>query len=246
MSSPWSRAARKLFSPETLLPFLAASLVLSVAGNATYGLLTGWFGTGPSHVLAILGGAVLILFLSVWLLSRAWSREAAPADFVGFPARPHRGLILLVSRPEVCRKAIIHHGTTLERCWLICSMRTLPAAQELRQEYAALCLSEPCVINDPYDPLEYGAAVERIYSSLPVNWRQGDVISDFTGMTANGSVGMAMACLRGGRPLQYTPALYDADGRAKSRWTPSRSSSTRGRWAARFEVGTRPSSTGAA
>lgn len=52
---------------------------------------------------------------------------------------------------------------------------------------------EPIVINDIYDPLEFYRQVKRIYQNLPNNWTKKDIIADFTGMTAQGSVGMALA-----------------------------------------------------
>jgi hypothetical protein len=210
MAMHLSRALKVFFNPTTFLTFLFGSLSLSVAGNAAYGLLTEWLGAGPWSPAVILLGSLLVLGLAVWILAQVLGRERAlPKDFLGFRALPHRGLILLVSKPDVCRKAIRHHGATLEQCWLICSLQTLEMAQELRQEFAKVCLTKPIVINNVHDPLEYCNAVEKVCTSLPGDWKQWQVIGDCTGMTASGSVGMALACLRGGRPLQYTPATYD-------------------------------------
>jgi hypothetical protein len=215
MATPFSRAVKVFFNPTTFFTFLLGSVFLSVAGNAAYGLFTNWLGTASRPVAGILLGSLLGLGLAIWVLGRVLGREAAtPPAFRGIRALPHRGLILLVSRLEVCRKAIRHHGASLEQCWLICSVQTLEMAQELRHEFLKVCPAEPIIVNDVNDPLEFCNAVEKIYTSLPRGWAPDQLIGDYTGMTAHGSVGMALACLRGSRPLQYTPGTYDAQLKA--------------------------------
>jgi hypothetical protein len=116
---------------------------------------------------------------------------------------------LLVSRADTCRKAIEYHLPLLERCWLICSARSYPVADELQREFQQVQFPDPIIITDINNPLEYSDAVNDIYQHLPDGWREDDVMADYTGMTAHGSVGMALACLAPVRPLEYMQARYD-------------------------------------
>ncbi len=127
-------------------------------------------------------------------------------DLDKLPPVKHKGLILLVSREEPCRKAIEYHLPQLERCWLICSSQTLDLAKKLKQDFPNLKIPEPIIINDIYEPLEFYQEVRKIYNYLPQEWVIEDVVADFTGMTAQASVGMAIASLCEQSSLQYTPA----------------------------------------
>lgn len=144
----------------------------------------------------------------MWLLGKILDKQlqSPQLNLDKQPPIKHRGLILLVSRPEPCKAAIDFHSSVLERCWLICSPSTLSIANELKQEFTKLKIADPIVVNDVYDPLEFFQKVKRIYSNLPQGWTGDDVIADFTGMTAQGSVGMVLASLSPEHQLQYTPA----------------------------------------
>jgi hypothetical protein len=49
-----------------------------------------------------------------------------------------------------------------------------------------------------------------VIADLPSSGLTEDqIISDFTGMSAPASIGMALACLSPRRALQYVPAAYD-------------------------------------
>ncbi|MBD6620458.1 CRISPR-associated protein [Komarekiella sp. 'clone 1'] len=211
MRPNFSDVAKIFFSPETLFPFLIGTIFLSVLSNAVTQILFSWLGTSVKVSIGIALGAVCIFALSVWLfgigLSRLRQKTEVKLDKVS-PAK-RRGLILLVSRPEPCRKAINYHIPLLECVWLICSQETLTVAQNLQQEFAQLKIPAPIVVNDIYDPLDFYKCVKKIYKNLPDSWNIADVIADYTGMTAHGSVGMVLASLGGQYSLQYTPAEID-------------------------------------
>jgi hypothetical protein len=129
------------------------------------------------------------------------------------PPSKHRGLILLVSRLESCQTAIRYHSPVLEYCWLICSPQSLQLAQQLKQEFSNLKIPKPIVVNDVYDPQEFYQEVKKIYTKLlPPKLTEKDVIADFTGMTAQASVGMVLAARSLQGELQYTPAEVNAEG----------------------------------
>ncbi len=64
--------------------------------------------------------------------------------------------------------------------------------------------------SDSLLPAFIGAIVISVLGNaatqLPNGWAINDVISDFTGMTSQASIGMAIACMTIGGELQYTPA----------------------------------------
>jgi hypothetical protein len=210
MKAELAHSAKIFFSPNALLPFFVGSLFLAVLGSSVYQMLTNWLGTSTSAALKIALGSLLILMFSVlglrWVLSRA---PARPPLLSERPPAKRRGLILLVSNIAACQKAIRYHQPELERCWLLCSLKSLEKANVLCSEFPNICLGDPIIINDVNNPLEFRECVNAIYTRLPDGWQEEDVIADYTGMTAHASVGMALACLVATRPLQYTPASYD-------------------------------------
>ncbi len=116
-----------------------------------------------------------------------------------------------MSSYDPCRKAIAYHQPTLERCWLICSDQTRNLAKQLMQDYPQIIHCDAIhLIQDIYDPMQTSDCLDTIYKTLPIGWKDEDVIRDFTGMTVQVSVGMAFICASRQYPLQYTPAHLDA------------------------------------
>jgi hypothetical protein len=211
MANKMGQAAKAFFSPEALAPFLLGWLCLGVLSNSLYSLITKLLGDEIPSVVLIGIGSLVVMLTSLYLFERVVTRDR-PSQFqqpnVRKPAK-RRGLIIMVSHPAPCRKSIGYHLGTLERCWMLCSKQTLEIAQHLQQQFGEVCIDPPIVVNDVNDPLEYRRWVDTIYQALPENWQMSDVICDYVGMTAHGSVGMVLACLEHGRPLQYTAARYD-------------------------------------
>lgn len=213
MRVSFSYSLKRFFSPEAFLPFLIGAICMAIIGNEITEFLNKLFGDSKGTVLSIAFSAFLVLLFCVWGFKQWVSRLEPPqADFKQRKPEFKRGLILLVSKPETCRRAIEYHLPILERCWLLCSLQSLQVAESLRDEFISrVKMSDPVVINDVNNPLEFADRVNEIYAHLPDGWRDNDAIADYTGMTAHGSVGMALACLSPARPLQYTPGRYDAE-----------------------------------
>jgi len=217
MRNTFSQAIKIVFSPETILPFLVGSVSLAVFGNAVYDIFKNIFGTTTSDLVKIGAIALFILIGAVvmvaWVVAQRLSRLPINIPFeVQQKALKlkSKGLILLVSNAEACTTAIRFHQPTLECCWLICSPQTLDKAEELCRQFPRICIDQPIVVNDVYDPLKFRECINGIYTTrLPRGWQESDVIADYTGMTVHASVGMVMACWEKNRPLQYTPAKSD-------------------------------------
>ncbi|MEO1372943.1 MAG: CRISPR-associated protein [Cyanobacteria bacterium J06635_10] len=207
MQNSFFEVAKSFFNPETLIPFLIGAIFLSVLGNAISDILKAIIGNSINDAIKIALGSVLIFIFCVWLVAKSLAKNLQPVDLGKSSPRKHKGLILLVSREEPCRKAIEHHLPQLKYCWLICSSQTLNVAKKLQQDFPKLIIPEPLIIKDVYDPVEFSHAVINIYDNLPNHWTKNDIIADFTGMTAQGSVGMTIASLLMRQSsLQYTPA----------------------------------------
>ena len=207
MRSNLNQAIKVFFNPETLLPFFIGAIFLSVFGNAVTQILFNTFGNSNLPVVSIGLGAILIFLLSVWLVARSLTKpQPLNIDLGKSHPLKHRGLILLVSRAEPCRQAIQYHYPALEICWVICSNETKKIGEDFQKEFTNLKIRDPLIVNDIFDPIECYRVVEKIYKTLPPSWRIEDVISDFTGMTAQASVGMVLACSSLQANLQYTPA----------------------------------------
>ena len=230
MRNSLSQAIKIVFNAETILPFLVGSVFLAVFGNAVYDIFKNIFGTTTPDLVKIGAIALLILCSAIcivsWVISQRLSRLPIEIPFeVQQKAldRQYPGLILLVSKPEACETAIHFHLGKLKRCWLICSPQTLEQAQALCQQFPQVCIDQPIVVNDIYNPLAFRACINAIYRTrLPKGWQDSDIIADYTGMTAHASVGTVLACVGTNRPLQYTPARVDRQGKIVGSLNPIR------------------------
>jgi hypothetical protein len=208
-------AWQQFFDVRTYVPFLIGSVALGVISNGVFSLLTFWLGVTPPRIVLIIAGTLLVFILMVWIVALRLAGAVRRVARDSRKPEKRRGLIFLVSQLEPCRTAVAYHQPVLERCWLLCSTKTLAMAQSLRGEFArsGVRIDEPCVINDVNDPLEFRREVAEIYENLPEGWQPSDVIADYLGMTAHASVGMVLACLEKDRPLEYTLPVYDDDRR---------------------------------
>jgi len=234
MRNTLSQAIKVVFSPEAIVPFLIGSICLAVLGSAIYDILKNIFGSTTPSLIRIGAIAFLILCLAVGVvggvISRRLSRLSVEVPFEVQQkqlTRKYRGLILLVSQPEACTTAIrFHLGNQvgdLERCWLVCSQQKLSIAEDLCRQFPQVCVDKPILVNDIYNPLEFYDRIQEIYTTrLLSGWQESDVIADYTGMTAHASVGTVLACVGTARPLQYTPAKVDAQGKIVGSLNPIR------------------------
>jgi len=200
-----------------LVPITFLTWACCVAyGNLFEWVLGGAFTVLPKYVIAIGLGIVPALIVG-WAAVTWWRNRQLVVSAVQMSHQPtrRRGLILLVGRLPVCEKAIDFHWMggegPLERVWLVCSDQSAGDAERLVAKYSTLCDPTLRRIADVYDVREYYDTIRAIYRDRkPADWLPDDVICDMTGMTACGSIGMTLACLGRDRPLQYTPASYNA------------------------------------
>lgn len=238
----WFSNWQLLFTPEMFLPFLVGGIAMGVLSNAIFQLLTNLLGGTSRSLAGIAVGAIVFLLAATVLLQRLIARKVSLAPIAGknVPAA-RRGLILLVSNEETCRKAIEHHRLLLKWCWLLHSAQSFDKAVSLQRELEqAQVWCEMVKIQDVYDVVEGQQKVAGIFAALPSGCAEADVILDFTGMTAVVSVGAVLACRNGERAIQYTPAVYDKQLSAHSPLTPIEVTFSWGQVAQTDNVTTRP------
>ncbi|MDJ0675470.1 MAG: CRISPR-associated protein [Calothrix sp. MO_167.B42] len=217
-----SRAIKPFFEPDTIVPFLIGTVFLSVTGNAISDILKQLIGEDVQSLTRIIIVSIIIFITCVWLVSKSLKKSAKQFDLSRANPQQHKGLILLVSREEPCRKAIEHHLPKLKYCWLIHSSQSAPIVKNLQKDYPQVSFANPeqLIVNDIFDPIKFIDLVTEIYKKLPNNCHKDEVIGDFTGMTAQGSVGMAIASLLMHKTkLQYTPVAMQ-NGKPSHSLTP--------------------------
>jgi hypothetical protein len=210
------KTAKRFFEPNTLTPFLIGTMFLSVIGNAFSDILKIVFGDDIQSLFKISAGSIIIFIICIWLFDKALNKPEKQFDLSRAKPKKHKGLILLVSKEEPCRKAIEYHLKDLKYCCLIHSSQSLPIVEILRTDYPQITFVEPdrLIVNDIFDPIKFASLVREIYDALPADCSKQEIIGDFTGMTAQGSVGMAIASLLERQTkLQYTPAATNKEGK---------------------------------
>jgi hypothetical protein len=213
------RFASQLLNVRMLWPFLLATICVAIFGDMVEKVLEQSLGKLVPHTIQVSIIMAVLSALFFWLAVVLFKRQALrlanlqQTDIKEAAPKLHKGLILLVSRAEPCRQAIKFHQPLLEQVWLICSTRSKPEAEVLQQEFPDLMIPEPIIINNIFQPSEVTHQVNEIYRHLPAGWKAEEVIADCTGMPVQSSIGVALACLGQQRPLQYTPAIYNDEGR---------------------------------
>ncbi|MCC7495525.1 MAG: hypothetical protein IT204_24455 [Fimbriimonadaceae bacterium] len=218
--SSYRRAFDAIFQPRNIGLFLVATVALNFATSAAYDLLRNSLGPDVGRLWWVLLASILAVVLLVcWLRRLAVPREQMVIHSHAAPSA-RRGLICLFGRSEVVEQSLRHHSGELERVWLLTSLRDLPEAQRLAAEQPDLGWAQPFVLNDLYSPSAAFAAVNQVLDNLPEGWTNADLVGDFTGLTAQCSVGLVLACLNREVALQYTPAALDKDGKANGSMPP--------------------------
>lgn len=217
MTSTLSRAIEMFADPKTIGPFLLGSIALGVVSNAIYQILCNILGITTAAAVEIAVGAFIILIVAVvWVSYYLQSKSGLVHEPTYATPNSRRGLIYLVSSKQPCITAAGYHAETLEWLWLLCSTQTAMLAEEIKNEIASTIPRlqskgriKICTIEDADDPLEFFNRIKSIFNDLPEGLQRKEVIADYLGMTSNASVGVALACMLHGWPLEYTQPQFD-------------------------------------
>ena len=208
VQEPFMRALTEVpwFGP-VISAVLVALLVniLTEALTAWGGLWLGWM------VIAVLALATLA-FVYAYAASESRRRTRGLGPVVDRPNPPKgRGLIFLFSREDTLREAISYHRPALSHCWLVVTPEMQERAAGVVGHYPELSFTlHP--LADRYDSQGCHQIVADIYrdEALRRGFAPQEVIADITGGTKPMTLGMIVACLEGGHPIEYVPTAYDA------------------------------------
>ena len=214
------------------LIFLMTVYIIGVTTNSLSDYIKEVVGLPPGVTLAI-GGALLLLIILLYdpvtkMLNYYLLRGASiMPDMVetGAPEQM-KGLIVFASlgQDTPAEAAIQYHLPALTHCWIITGgEQSESAARSIMAKFIEKGCS-PEIFREPKkmsgedadNPEKVFAVVEEIYSSLPDDLSESDVIADYTGGTKSMSAGMILSCALPTRKLQFMkPNEYKTDGTAK-------------------------------
>ena len=205
---PFGRAGREVawFGP------VVSAVLVALAVNLLTETLTAQVGMWMSWVVIGVLGLVIVAFVYGYSAREARRRAhvSPPIDLPG-PPKEH-GLVFLFSREETLREAIRYHQPALEHVWLLVTpQRQADAASAMTRFDASFTVHH---LPDLWDSQACYRIVAQIYQhEVPrLGLEPQRVIADITGGTKPMTLGMIVACLEGGYPIEHVPTAYDATG----------------------------------
>jgi len=208
---PFLRALSEVpwFGPVVSAVLLAMLVNLLTDALTTWGGL--WLGGAVMGFLAL----ITIVFVYAYHVSETRRRARGPGLVIDLPnPHKHRGLIFLFSREDTLREAIQYHQPVLEHCWLLVTPEMQPQAQAAMGHFPNLRFAiHP--IPDRYSTQACYQDVRHIYEhdALRLGIAPQEIIADITGGTKPMAMGMIVACLDGGFPIEHIPTAYDVAGK---------------------------------
>jgi hypothetical protein len=195
------------FGPAVSTVLVAALInVLTTTLTSTEDTTPGWL-----FVLFLFVIALVFVFANA-MNHRRWVRNLGPVNDIPRPGK-YEGLVFLFNREETLRAAIDHHREALKRCWLIVTPEMQAKLGSVMTHFPEVQFSvQP--ISNLYSTQECYETVRRIYKeeAPQAGIQFENVISDITGGTKPMTMGMIIACLEGGYPVEHIPTKFDSSG----------------------------------
>ncbi|HDN80166.1 MAG TPA: hypothetical protein ENG33_06865 [Chloroflexi bacterium] len=194
-----------------------STVVIAMLVNLFYDWLLELGGLGGAFVAIMAMAATAVVFAgSYYVFTR---RKYRPGEVEG-KGKPYKrkGLIVLVSNPDTVRKAMEYHQDTLAYCWLI----TTKEVEKRGTVDRIKSLATPQVhfeerrLEDEYDAEECYQVIRGIlqHDLERFGLTPEEVICDITGGTKPMTMGMILACVEKGYPVEHVPAVYDEELKA--------------------------------
>ncbi|MEW6716435.1 MAG: hypothetical protein AB1345_02870 [Chloroflexota bacterium] len=196
------------FGPTLSAVLLAALInVLTDTLNTLGGPLLGWFFI---FLLIIATTGFVIAYNQKY---HQWRRNIGPIADIESP-RKFEGLIAIFSRKDTLLEAIEHHLPELKHCWLIVTPEMQAAAGATTANILDVRFSILPITN-LYNTQACYEIVRHIYNigTRDLDIEPENVIADITGGTKPMTMGMIVACLEGGFPIEHIPTKYDSTGK---------------------------------
>jgi len=213
----WTRYVRAPFLRAWQeIPWLGP-VISTVLVTLTISLLYDWLketgGLSAAAVLIAIMGSITLVVVYTYAIVTGRRRSGMAARVSDKPKPPRcKGLIVMVSTPEIAREAIEYHKEMLRCCWLIVTPETKPRAEALKEQYEDVI---PYVIIRPianrYDTRGCYELVRDIYhqEGPRLGVEPGEMMADITGGTKPMTMGMILASLEGELPVEHIPTEFD-------------------------------------
>lgn len=172
-----------------------------------------WFGWGALGVLALAASG----FVYAYNRREQKRRHGIPGFIADLPS-PERsmGLVSLFSNKDTLTEAIRFHQPTLQYCWLVITPEMQPKALQAMADLKGIQVSLHPIDNALNTTLCYDTVRHIFEEEAPLHSiSPSQVIADITGGTKPMTMGMIMACLKGGYRIEHVPTEYGPDGRPK-------------------------------
>ena len=213
-------------SPWLIVAFILGIIAVGVLSNFVFSVtfdLTTFVLDKILRTLGVIGACVLLAYLAYrYDLHQAWQVQKFTATFDEHLAKPHAGLIWLLSpgNIELPLFAIRYHhvagGAVLQHCWILVSPSAIAIYDRLAARVEELGYAvELHLVALSGETIETTyQAIDRVYSTeaTQVGLPADQIIADFTGGLKTMTAGMVMACLPHGRQLEYIESDRDAEG----------------------------------
>lgn len=191
-------------------PTISAVLVATLINVLTDTLST--FG-GPLYgwiFIAVLMAVTLIFVITYNRKVANWMSDLGPIEDIPSP-KQHEGLIVLFNRRETFKAAVQYHQPVLKHCWLIVTPETQAEAGEVISDFPEVSFSI-LPISNLYDTQSCYNIVRHVYKkgTYDVGILPRNTIADITGGTKPMTMGMIVACIKSGYPIQHIPTKFDS------------------------------------
>jgi len=190
-------------------PVISAVLVAMLV-NLLTDTLVAYIGTLFAWVILFVLVILIIMFFYAYDTGQRRRRHnLGPVKDLPHPAC-QRGLIFMFSNEATLREAIQYHQPRLEHCWLLVTQQTQAEADRLKGQFSGVNFDD-VFIPGLYNTQACYQAVRDIYQreAPRLGFMPGEIVADITGGTKPMTVGMLLACMEGGYPIEHVPAQYD-------------------------------------
>ena len=215
MRQLWRKYVRTPFRRALIeIPWLGpviSAILIALAVNIATEALTTWGGLAMAWVtVGVLAIATVVLVYAHGRIAR--SRPTGPLPGKENPD-PAPGLIFMLSSADTLNAAIQYHGAALQHCFLIVTREREDEAAAAIARFPELRFSVHA-LPDLYDSQGCYEIVRHIcrQEAPRLGLDPHAVVADITGGTKPMTLGMIVACLEGGCPMEHVPTHYDAAG----------------------------------
>lgn len=212
-----------LFSPTPfLLPTYAAGVIfITLFVNALFAVLTGNITT--QGIILVFVAGIVSLAIAYW----AWTKQRSFTFYwaEGKPLRKYKGLVVILSTPDIVKQLLKFHGSELQHLWIITNFEhkayshflseTLPAMKRELEEQSLKMNFSPHPIHfdqsKSTDAKNAYLATKQAFeqASKEYGLQSSEVVADITGGTKEMTTGMALACALHRWSMSYVRSTYE-------------------------------------